>query len=326
MPRTAVAQKVGDKVAVIHHEVEVKVGDNVVDRVGRGQVLVVRADRGDRIEISNGTSGTIEKRHVIPFGEAIAYWTGVVRSTPQDAWAYMARGDAYLELEKVDKAIADYGVAISVDRKYASAYHRRGNAWQRKGEYYTAIADYDEAIRLYAGSSGARDRATAYPDRGLVWSFKREYDKAIADFTEAIRLDPNDTMFYLHRANAWAEKGEYGKTIADYTQAIRVDSKDARFYSGRAWIWATCPDHRIRDGKKAVESATKACELSDWKEWSYIDTLAAAYAEAGDLRSAIKWQTKALEMAPDELKPPVRSALELYRSGKPFRTEPDLQE
>jgi hypothetical protein len=63
------------------------------------------------------------------------------------------------------------------------------------------------------------------------------------------------------------------------------------------------------------------------KEWIYanandIDTLAAAYAEAGDFDKAVKWQQKAMDMAEDENTADCKSRLDLYKAGKPYREEP----
>ncbi len=41
-----------------------------------------------------------------------------------------------------------------------------------------------------------------------------------------------------------------------------------------AWLRATCPENEIREGKEAVELALRACELSEWRDWGMIDTLA----------------------------------------------------
>jgi hypothetical protein len=49
-----------------------------------------------------------------------------------------------------------------------------------------------------------------------------------------------------------------------------------------AWLLATYPDSKSRDGSDAVRLAERACVLTERRIPALLDTLAAAYAEAGD--------------------------------------------
>jgi hypothetical protein len=64
-----------------------------------------------------------------------------------------------------------------------------------------------------------------------------------------------------------------------------------------AWLLATCADAKIRNGKKALEYATRLCALSEWKDATGMDTLAASYAECGQFKEAIQWQKRVLDLA-----------------------------
>jgi len=270
------------------------------------------------------------------YDEAIADYNEAIRLDPKFALAYSNRGlarvakkevhsnlgnawaDAWVNAWAYDQAIADYNEAIRLDPKFALAYFNRGLARYAKQAYDEAIADYDGAIRLDPKF------ALAYNNRGYVWHAKQDYDKAIADYDGAIRLDPMYALAYNNRGNAWRAKQAYDKAIADYGEAIRLDPKFALAYNGRAWLWATCPDEKYRDGKKAVESATRACELTDWKNTLLFDTLAAAYAEAGDFDAAVEWQEKALGLLTkgnEQYRKDFDARLTLYRAKKPYREE-----
>lgn len=69
----------------------------------------------------------------------------------------------------------------------------------------------------------------------------------------------------------------------------------------------------------AIEDATKACELTEWKDRYAISALAACYAEDGDFTKAVEWQTKAVELATGDWKSIYERNLTTFREGKTLR-------
>ncbi len=248
---------------------------------------------------------------------AIHDYDRALQLDPEDAVAFSNRGHIWQSKGDLDRAIADYDAVSRLHPKDATVYYNRGHAWQAKGALDHAIADFDEAIRLDPGN------VQAHFNRGLVWQSKGELDLALADFNEAIRLDPKDAPAYNNRGHVRKLKAEFDQALADYDAAIGLDPHDAAAYNNRAWIRATCPDARYRDGPLAVASATRACELTGWKNADDVDTLAAACAEAGDFAAAVKWQEKALGLYTDEdERKEGRARLALYQANQPYHEEP----
>jgi tetratricopeptide (TPR) repeat protein len=236
-----------------------------------------------------------------------------VRIDPKHAVTYYNRGLARHKSGDVDKAIADFSQAIRFDPKHVNAYFARGVAWQSKGDFDRAIADFDQVVRFDP------KHANAFSARGVAWQNKGDFNKAIADSDEAVRLDPKQAAFRRNRGIAWCGLGKYDKASADWKEAIRLEPKEFGSHCAWAWLLATCPDDKYRDGKRAVELATNACEMSGWTHAFGILTLAAAYAENGDFANAVKWQEEFLRLCSEENKKKWGFLLDLYKSGKPFR-------
>jgi tetratricopeptide (TPR) repeat protein len=267
------------------------------------------------------------------------------------ASSYVERGKGYYAGRQYDKAIADYTEAIRIAPRYADAYFNRADAWRAKKEDDRALADYtratqlnaqfprtlywngfqrriqqdfDKAIEDYTWSIRLDPRyANAFFERAYAYIEKREYDKAIADCTEAIRLGTK-AVYFSERAYAYRRKGQYDKALADYDRSVRIDPRHTRGFSGRGWLRATCPDAQYRNGSQARADATRACELSNYKDGDALSSLAAACAECGQFDRAVEWQTKSLQdQVFAQRKGDARQRLELYQQKQPYREKPD---
>lgn len=79
-----------------------------------------------------------------------------------------------------------------------------------------------------------------------------------------------------------------------------------------------------RDGKEAVRLAEEAARLTEYKRAGVLDTLAAAYAEAGRFEDAVQAVNKAIDLARSVGHSEVLTKLEqhrdLYQGGQPVRT------
>jgi tetratricopeptide (TPR) repeat protein len=130
-----------------------------------------------------------------------------------------------------------------------------------------------------------------YFSRGLHFVNKQQYERGVADFAEAIRLDPKYSQAFYSRGLAFLSRGETEK--------------------------ATSTAAASRDGKKALDHALKACNLSAWNDAACFDALAAAFAECGQFEDAVMVQQKSLELASAGQKAEFESHLRLYLAGKP---------
>lgn len=153
-------------------------------------------------------------------------------------------------------------------------------------------------------------------------TLKRKYLRAAARPWLSVEPDPPPPD-PAGRGRYWAERGEYIRARSAYEEAIGLDPLDFFSMNDLAWSLATCPDANFRDGGMAVQLATRACELAGQTDAAFLDTLAAARAEAGDFKSAVKSQSEAIgNLAKgDPLLGEYQNRLRLYESSKPYRAE-----
>jgi len=108
--------------------------------------------------------------------------------------------------------------------------------------------------------------------------------------------------------------------VLSAAHAQRPDEAGLALYL--AWELATNPDEKARDGKRAVELA-EAAVLARGRTPDDLDTLAAAYAEAGRFDEAVATIEEALKTAGPHgdaaLIAEWAARLERYRGRQPYR-------
>jgi tetratricopeptide (TPR) repeat protein len=260
--------------------------------------------------------GTINAAKSSDYDQAIADFTQAIQKNPQNAQTYFQRAFVYMETGEDDKAIADLSQAIQIDPQFDKAYFRRSFIYMMKGSYDLAAADLNQAIQINP------QFMKAYYRRACVYMMLGNDDQAITDLTKTIQINPSFAMAYLRRSYAYMLKGAYAQAITELDQFIQSHPNGAAAYNRLAWLLATCPQASFRDGKKAVEDATKACDISGWKVSANLDTLAAAYAESGDFINAVKWENEAISNQSDEkIAGDQKSRRALYENYKPYHVD-----
>ena len=161
-----------------------------------------------------------------------------------------------------------------------------------------------------------------YVERAQAYEANGQYKTALADLDEAMTLRPDSAKYRYLRGIAYAYAGDAQAAKQDFARAEAMEPGSAESYNARAWLMATAPDPQMRDGKKAVESATRACVMTSWNDPDMLGTLAAAYAETGDFADAIKWQQKAVDLTSPTLLVTLderQARLALYQNHRPWR-------
>jgi tetratricopeptide (TPR) repeat protein len=248
--------------------------------------LDVRAidEQGDFIAIQHDDIVFwIKKESALRPRDAINYSTEVLDKNPTDERALACRAWAYMAINELDRS----------------------------------LKDHEELLRMNPQSVAWKN------NRGECYLKRKEYDKAIADFTDILNMNPRYFFALYNRSEAYIRTRQFEKALADVQNCLQNEAKVPGLHMNLARVLATAPNAKLRDGKKAVEAAKKAVEMIKYRDGRFLDTLAAAYAEAGDFEKAVETEQKAID-DPDFMKEEgdaARKRLGLYREKKPFRDE-----
>ena len=155
------------------------------------------------------------------------------------------------------------------------------------------------------------------------------YIKAIDK--ETIRVTMQNAgipMEFLHAAADQERAGRLTQaraTLQTLQGKCQANPGDVGTLNDLAWLLATSPFDDLRNGKEAVRLAEHARDITHSQEPAVLDTLGAAYAEAGKFSRAVEAARKALALAVknnDTASVGVLTArIKEYSQNHPFRDE-----
>jgi WD40 repeat protein/tetratricopeptide (TPR) repeat protein len=224
---------------------------------------------------------------------------------------YDALGNLLRETGRATESLEAYRAAQAVWLKLVADF----NLEDRR--VHLAWTD-DNIGQLLKEAGQLEEAAAAYRQALAVWK------KLVAEFNkDAYRNDLSGTLARLAATL---------QTAGNWTEAealLRETAKDAdaQTLNGLAWLLATGPDPKLRDGSNAVAYAERSVSATGRTNVSYLDTLAAAYAETGQFAKAISVQQEAIALSQSEPeKKDLASRLKLYENKSPYRDHGSLAE
>jgi tetratricopeptide (TPR) repeat protein len=196
------------------------------------------------------------------------------------------------------RARLNYGVLLGAERRYAEAE-----------------VQLREALRL------KEPVAKAHLNLGSILCAQQRFGEGVPHLERAIALDPELSTAYRNLGEAYGALGRRARAAEYFRKAAEREPRNVFVLNRLGWLLATSPEDGVRNAVRAVEAGEQAVRLTSRQDPVSLDTLAAAYAEAGRFDEAAATAREAIDAAARRggADPAVAERLSLYTSGRPFR-------
>jgi Flp pilus assembly protein TadD len=258
-------------------------------------------------------------RQTVFWGDNMTLWNRTLACTSRNFFAYSNLGNAFLDRKQFERATAQFERALAINPRYAEARNNLGIALVNEGQVDEAIKQFRQGLIIRPSNAGA------HKNLGIALATQGKIDEAINQFRQAIVIKPTDAEAHYQLAVALAGREQVEEAVVQYREDLALRPDHAETHNNLAWLLATCPAAALRNGAKAVTHAQRAQQFLG-NVPGVLDTLAAAYAEAGRFPEALATARKALDLATQQHDQPLanglRARIVLYESGKPYHEAP----
>ena len=283
--------------------------------------------------------------------EAISHYRQALQVKPDYARAHTNLAIALKSQGKLDEAVKHYRLALRGSLDYAKAHDNLAIALHSRGKFDEAISHFRQALRIKPGdakvhnnlgvtlySQSKLDEAVShfrqalrikpdYPEArnnlDIALKSQGRLDEVVSHLRQELRIKPNDAGAHYSLGLRLRTAGQLDESLEHFQEAVRLKPDYPAPLNRMAWILATHPNPEVRNASQAIELAERAAELTKYQNASVLDTLAAAYAAAGQFDRAATTAQTAIALAStaedDELVNHIRKRLALYKQTRPYR-------
>jgi tetratricopeptide (TPR) repeat protein len=239
-----------------------------------------------------------------------------LKVTDDNYVAHVNLGNVFVRAGELDAAETEYREALRIAPDQVEAHHNLAGVFLQRGDIPAAISHYRAAIGLRP------EYVSAHLNLGRALDTAGALRQAVVHYERAARIDPRSFRAHELLAGAMARLGDDEAAARHYRRALTLRPDSLRTAYSLAWLLATSPDPEVRDGSEALALATRCAEASGFEDPYVLACLAAASAENGRFDDAVRWQARALELAPAPSRERFAAHLQLYRNGSPLREVP----
>ncbi len=265
----------------------------------------------DHAEAHNDLGAVLERQGKLE--EAAAHHQEALRLDPGSARVHYNLGVVYRRGGDLNRASAEFERALQIDPTHARAHNNLGLVLEKQGKLARAAVHYRRAIEIQPGY------VQAHTNLGVVFGKRGDLRQAASRFALALRIKPDHPKAHYNLGRTLEVQGDLPGAVSHYRQAFGVEPTPLSAVDHLAWILATTGDPNLRDGPEALRWASHCASVTRHEHSGVLNTLAAACAEVGDFEAAVKWQARAVELAPHERQADFEARLDLYREGRPYR-------
>jgi len=250
------------------------------------------------------------------FEQAAEQYRQVLAHDPNNAHALANLAAALSDMNRLPEATDCLEKALAKEPASAFNYYNLSIIYAKQGNIDEAIRCCSESVRLNPTLSSAQGNL------GIFLFQQGRIDEALTHLNRAIRLEPDKDNVLFVRGRILVRKGLLADALRDYSEAVRLSPNEETYLNALAWLLSTAPTPALRNGTRAVELATRLCELTHHESPRALDILGASYAEAGRFPDAVRAAGQAIACAQRQgnqrLAAEIGTRLELYRHGQPF--------